>query len=178
MRTCSRPDCADVAAVVLRFDAGRRLAWIDLLRDGGQRGVSDLCARHADAIVLPVGWSLDDRRIDPPTLFPVKGANEVTTRTPSSMAVHDAAAPEVKATPARLPRSKAGRSAAAINERLPLEVDDPVADSPEGDEPAPAEQKPMRSDDLSGLLRAESGLLGRAFNGYPLTKPTRGRRRP
>lgn len=45
------------------FDADRLLVWISVRRplaDPMQSG--SLCRRHADAMVVPQGWTLDDRR--------------------------------------------------------------------------------------------------------------------
>jgi len=55
--------------VLLGFDASRRLAWFAPLDDEGSRHGSDLCQRHADAMVVPKGWWLDDRRVSMPQLF-------------------------------------------------------------------------------------------------------------
>jgi hypothetical protein len=54
------------------FDADRLMVWLvkcepdaDRLRAGA------LCRRHADRLVVPRGWTLDDRRESIPRLFPV-----------------------------------------------------------------------------------------------------------
>jgi hypothetical protein len=60
---CERPGCADQATVAYAFDPARRVAWLQpVAPDVGGGG---LCRRHADAMVVPRGWALDDRRIDP-----------------------------------------------------------------------------------------------------------------
>jgi hypothetical protein len=48
--------------VAYGFDPGRRLAWLEPVVPG--RVAGGLCRRHADAMVVPRGWSLDDRRIE------------------------------------------------------------------------------------------------------------------
>jgi Protein of unknown function (DUF3499) len=55
--------------VLLGFDASRSLAWLAPLDDEGNRHGSDLCQRHADAMVVPKGWWLDDQRLASPQLF-------------------------------------------------------------------------------------------------------------
>ena len=55
--------------MLLGFDASRRLAWFAPLDDQGARHGSDLCQRHADAMVVPKGWWLDDQRLASPQLF-------------------------------------------------------------------------------------------------------------
>jgi hypothetical protein len=54
------------------FDADRLMVWLakrepdaDPLRAGA------LCRRHADRLVVPRGWTLDDRRESTPRLFAV-----------------------------------------------------------------------------------------------------------
>lgn len=55
--------------VLLGFDAARRLAWFAPLDDDGALHGSETCQRHADAMVVPKGWWLDDRRVASPVLF-------------------------------------------------------------------------------------------------------------
>ena len=68
VRTCSRPDCADPAVVLLGFDASRRLAWFAPLDEAVGRHSGELCQRHAESMVVPKGWWLDDRARRPPAL--------------------------------------------------------------------------------------------------------------
>src|SRR5512143_2736246 len=68
-RLCERPGCSQVAEMTYGFDAEHLMVWIDAY-DGvahGRDGV--LCRRHADAMVVPLGWMLDDRREPVPRLF-------------------------------------------------------------------------------------------------------------
>ena len=58
--------------VAYRFDAARLL--VELLGEFGEVGSSGaLCRRHADALVVPRGWTLDDQRDPTPRLFRVDG---------------------------------------------------------------------------------------------------------
>lgn len=71
-RRCERPACSEVAVVAYRFDAARLL--VELLGEFGEVGSSGaLCRRHADALVVPRGWTLDDQRDPTPRLFRVDG---------------------------------------------------------------------------------------------------------
>ena len=150
------------------------LFWIAPLADSPVDEPNVLCARHADAMVVPRGWTLDDRRENDLRLFkprPVRPA---------------------PASPRRSPR----RSSAAESrpEQLQIdgtgEIDRPVelADQPIA-EPAPATPVPEaltitdqsgwsasepaapwepdfdQGDDLNGLLEVSSPLLSRAFRG-------------
>ena len=51
------------------LDAEHLTVWVEAFDpDAGYRaGV--LCRRHADAMVVPIGWMLDDRRQPAPKLF-------------------------------------------------------------------------------------------------------------
>ncbi len=61
-RHCSKPGCSIPAAATLRYDYARRRAWLDPLTPEPDRASHDLCAGHADALGVPLGWSLHDRR--------------------------------------------------------------------------------------------------------------------
>jgi hypothetical protein len=46
------------------FDADRLLVWLAPRQpDGDPNREGSLCRRHADAMVVPQGWTLDDRRV-------------------------------------------------------------------------------------------------------------------
>ncbi len=123
--------------------------WIDVLPedDTGDGGV--LCRRHADSMVVPRGWTLDDRRDPDLHLF----------RPPTPLPA-----------PVRRPARTTSRSTRSVNadstgEQLRLS-EETLA---QYDEPAPTTE-PERwtpdfdeTDDLDGLLSARSPLLSRAF---------------
>jgi hypothetical protein len=117
--------------------------WVDL-----EAGV--LCRRHADSMVVPRGWVLDDRREHAPRLFrptadQTGGLERPRRRSPRSArpsrAVQlelDAAAPE-----------QAGQSVDRGEWSPDFDVDD----------------------DLDGLLEVRSPLLARAFRGTGRPRP-------
>jgi hypothetical protein len=69
VRLCERPGCSTPADVSYGFDAEHLIVWLDGFHaaQGATSGV--LCRRHADAMVVPLGWMLDDRREPVPRLF-------------------------------------------------------------------------------------------------------------
>src|SRR5215468_10077720 len=67
-RLCERPGCGENASVAYGFDAERGTVWLEPLRPSAGPTGGVLCRRHADAMVLPKGWWLQDRRSDA-TLF-------------------------------------------------------------------------------------------------------------
>jgi hypothetical protein len=126
------------------------LFWVDALQTDGHAGV--LCRRHADAMVVPRGWTLDDRREPQPRLF----------RSPA----------DASGSIARPTRRRSIGSASRVRERveqLELEaartgaVTDNENDTDESSPPwAPVFDA---ADDLDGLLHVDSPLLARAFRG-------------
>jgi len=129
------------------FDPDRTMVWLEVLGPAGPVAGA-LCRRHADAMVLPRGWWLQDRRSDA-ALF---------------------TAPE-PAPPAAVYRPKRRRRPPADPAPLPL-------DEQEGDttsasaEPAPSWVPDFDAgDDLQGLLAAKTPLLARAFKQEPQPRP-------
>ena len=64
---CSRTQCSAPAAARVAFDALTCFVWIDPFEADGPldvsaRGAGALCARHADRLVAPRGWAVQDRR--------------------------------------------------------------------------------------------------------------------
>jgi hypothetical protein len=120
--------------------------WIDVLPADELAEGGVLCRRHADSMVVPRGWTLDDRRDPDLHLF----------RPPSPLP------PPVRRAPRRSNRSV---TADATGEQLRLS-EETLA---QYDEPAPSTEPDRwtpnfdETDDLDGLLSARSPLLSRAF---------------
>lgn len=155
-RLCERPGCSEPASVAYGMRAEDLVFWLDVLRadDGSTSGV--LCRRHADSMVVPRHWTLDDLRdpdlrlFRPPALLP---------------------------SPAPAPRRRSQRAGSG-SEQLLLLTDD-VEAGPEGgvagpDTDAAAPWTPTfdEHDDLDGLLSARSPLLARAFRGGGRPRPS------
>lgn len=140
-RLCERPGCSQPAKAMYGIDAEQLTVWImPFDPDAGYRAGA-LCRRHADAMVVPVGWMLDDRRDPEPRLF----------KAPEP--------PPVVKQPARRSRQTSGDPTGQLE--LVVEA---------ADEPGPGDDtgtvwRPVfdQSDDLDGLLTADSPLLSRAF---------------
>jgi hypothetical protein len=64
--------------VLLGFDASRRLAWFAPLDEAVGRHSGELCQRHAESMVVPKGWWLDDQRVDPQLFTPPPIAHSTT----------------------------------------------------------------------------------------------------
>jgi hypothetical protein len=138
--------------VAYGFDADLLTVWLDALVavQGLRFGV--LCRRHADAMIVPLGWMLDDRREPTLRLFKTKPTEPEQPK------------------PKRARRAR-GRDDTEQLMLVPVEVVEPAAAPPATEAEPSAEPAwvPVfdESDDLSGLLRARGRLLSRAFNGAP-----------
>ncbi|MET0276461.1 MAG: DUF3499 family protein [Acidimicrobiia bacterium] len=143
---CSRTQCSAPAAARVAFDALTRFVWIDPFEADGPldvsaRGAGALCARHADHLVAPRGWAVQDRRGRDLQLWSDRPAPQP--------------APVVEGARAPTPSPRIG-SVTVLEQPLPF---DAAAPAPE---PTPA---PSAYDDIDDVLdAARSPLLSRAFN--------------
>ncbi len=135
-RLCERPGCSELAAIAYGFDVDQLLVWLAARDpDGDPLRAGSLCRRHADAMIVPQGWTLDDRRDSTPRLFRSEPADD----------------------PPPPPKTRTRRKAAAEvpTDQLALETDVATPWMPDFDQ----------QDDLGGVLAARSPLLARAFRG-------------
>lgn len=139
------------------FDADRLLVWISA-RDpeAAPLGAGTLCLRHADAMVVPQGWTLDDRRESAPRLF---RPGERVERPVATRTVRPRQRAAVVEAPLSLPGVEETDTTVADlagrNEALDPDATVAIPWQPDFDE----------HDDLDGILAATSPLLARAFRG-------------
>jgi len=130
--------------------------------DGMQ--VNGLCRRHADALVVPRGWRIEDKRENVPRLFPVTPPAEK----PKVTAAKKAESKKNRVKPPRpsifdeLKNDKKIEGVAAPS----VEVVPEVAVEVELEETKAIPWSPQfdQTDDLGGVLRPKGRLLSRAFN--------------
>jgi hypothetical protein len=125
--------------------------WIDVLPAQIDHGASVLCLRHANSMVVPRGWTLDDLRDPDLRLFrPPLPAPTARSRAPRQARV-DTGVEQLELGGALGADAGPGSETPAADDM----VDDPDVDpwTPSFDE----------ADDLDGLLSARSPLLSRAF---------------
>ena len=156
-RLCERPGCGEHASVAYGFDAQRGTVWLEAITPSAGPTGGVLCRRHADAIVLPKGWWLQDRRSDS-TLFTADAAPSTTTYRPRRPRRRPAPPP-----PLPLTAGADGDTAA-----------DPAGAVDAGVDASPAAWTPAfdAADDLDGLLAAKTPLLSRAFRQPAPPSPT------
>jgi len=82
-RLCERPGCSAPASVAYGFNTQILAVWLNAYDPSESFGTGILCRRHANALVVPRGWHIDDKRENIPRLF-LAPAGEVTLEdTPS-----------------------------------------------------------------------------------------------
>jgi hypothetical protein len=147
----------------------------------GQNRPGLLCRRHADAMVVPVGWTLDDHREAVPRLFKVREAPAAAR----AAGDHTGRIRRPKVQQASLLDLVAQEMLEDVTD--PTDAADVVAETGAPAEPAAVEEDagaetapaaadtagPVwsptfdRSDDLGGLLAPRGKLLRRAFGTEP-----------
>ena len=183
-RLCERPGCSTPADVAYGFDADALVVWLDTfdMAQGSRSGV--LCRRHADSMVVPLGWMLDDRREPVPRLFTAARMNDLTdglVRPRTRKARSDRTLELIRTAALQLSLENMGpepEPVAPIAEPEPVApivepepvVPEPEPEPVEPDEVHDAQVLPWQprfdqQDDLSGLLQARGRLLSRAFRG-------------
>jgi len=163
-KQCERPSCRELAIAAYFLDSSELLMTLEnyVPVDGMQ--VNGLCRRHADALVVPRGWRIEDKRENVPRLFPV---------TPPAEKPKVAAAKKAVSKKNRVKPPRPSIFDELKNEKKIEEVSTPI------DEVAPEvvveveleETKAIpwspqfdQTDDLGGVLRPKGRLLSRAFN--------------
>ena len=68
-RHCDRPGCTTEAGVLYGIVLAERRVWLENGDVDGPHEAGVLCKRHADAMVVPRGWTLEDLRYPIPRLF-------------------------------------------------------------------------------------------------------------
>jgi hypothetical protein len=131
------------------------LFWIAPMDDAPVVDHNVLCQRHADAMVVPRGWTLDDRREPIPRLFTPRRADTAAR----------------SAAPTSAPASRRRSKPAPVDVGEQLQIDGtgeiPRPDTTSSEPEVTASWRPDfdDADDLDGLLEVRSPLLARAFRG-------------
>jgi hypothetical protein len=187
-RLCERPGCSAQAEVAYGFDADARAVWLDAFVVAVEARSGVLCRRHADAMVVPVGWSLDDRREPIPRLFrPAAAALGVAPpAAPRRRIVRSEETQQLQLGELVDDEAVGAGAAAAPDPDHALEASDAIDDiggasavadaaggaigDASGGAAAPWMPHFDHDDDLAGLLNPRGPLLSRAF-GVPARRP-------
>ena len=82
-RLCERPGCSAPASVAYGFNTQILAVWLNTFDPSESFGTGILCRRHADALVVPRGWHIDDKRENVPRLFLAPAGEVARGDTPS-----------------------------------------------------------------------------------------------
>jgi hypothetical protein len=174
-KLCERPGCSEPGAAAYGMVPEDLLFWIAPLGDAPTPDPSVLCKRHADAMVVPRGWTLDDRREAQPRLFKPRPTAATATTQPTSRRrrSHHAGEGEqlVIDGTGEIPRPVVDSAHAPATDGADTDVpDDTDTDTDTGTDAAAEPVAPWQpdfdhDDDLGGLLEVSSPLLARAFRG-------------
>jgi hypothetical protein len=121
--------------------------------------VNVLCRRHADALVVPRGWRIEDKRENVPRLFPVASVNDKAKEKAAEKIVDKKTA--AKKARVKLPRPSIFDELRNERKTEEVQVD---GDGLEETKAIPWSPQFDHTDDLGGVLRPKGRLLGRAFN--------------
>lgn len=180
-RLCERPGCSREAAVSYVIDTGQAHVLLAIFDPDTERGFASgvLCLRHADAMSVPRGWSLDDRREAMPRLFASQAQADNTASTPrrnrhrrvsAGIAVptlpfdRDDLAPRAAHSRQSIAAQVATTTTApAVQAAQPSEAE--IADDPDATSVLAWRPDFAPADEIDDLRKARSPLLSRAFRG-------------
>jgi hypothetical protein len=140
------------------------LFWIAPLADAPTPDPNVLCRRHADAMVVPRGWTLDDRREEFPRLFKPRPSGELAAPVAKRRRRHHETSDD---TPEQLQIDGTGEipRPSAIETPADPGSTDAGTTTEAGGEHTPWQPEFDHDDNLDGLLEVSSPLLARAFRG-------------
>ena len=159
-RLCGRPGCSEDASVAYGMRAEDLVFWIDVLPDPLDDGAGVLCRRHADSMVVPRGWTLDDLRDPDLHLFrPPLSAPTQRPRTPRVQRERGVAE-QLRLDASGDPSPPVAADSNGANGHQAFDAESDVESAVESGPWTPAFDE---ADDLDGLLDARGPLLSRAF---------------
>ena len=161
-KQCERPSCRELAVAAYFLESSELLITLEnyVPVDGMQ--VNGLCRRHADALVVPRGWRIEDKRENVPRLFPVTP----TAEKPKATAAKKSETKKNRVKPPRpsifdeLKNDKKIEEVAAPSVEVVPEVEVELEET----KAIPWSPQFDQTDDLGGVLRPKGRLLSRAFN--------------
>ena len=160
---CERPGCAQPAAVEYIIDPHSLLLTLQNYEVVKGERRSALCAVHGDRMSVPKGWSIDDRREDPPRLFKTPKSGVAPAKASAKKSVTDS---KQKKKPVVRPMLfQTDKQDVEKVEEVRAPAAKPVVRDADLEETKAMAWTPQfdRTDDLGGVLRPKGKLLSRAF---------------
>ena len=116
-RSCERVGCAEPASVAYGIDIGTLVVWLEHASPDASHHMNLLCDRHAERLILPRGWSIDDRREGTSRLFVAAQKDRVAAK-PKPAAPKRAAATKAPRATARRERDATTQLRVVTNDGL------------------------------------------------------------
>jgi len=160
---CERPGCAQPASVEYIIDPRNLLLTLQNYESVNGERRSALCATHGDRMSVPKGWSIDDRREDPPRLFKTPKSGVAPAKASAKKSVTEL---KQKKKPAVRPMLfQTDKQEVQEVQEAQTPVSKPVVRDADLEETKAMQWTPQfdRTDDLGGVLRPKGKLLSRAF---------------
>ena len=160
---CERPGCAQPAAVEYSIDPQSLLLTLQNYEAVNGERRSALCTTHGDRMSVPKGWSIDDRREDPPRLFKTPKSGVAPAKASAKKSVTES---KQKKKPVVRPMLfQTDKQDEEKVEEVQVPVSKPVVRDADLEETKAMPWTPQfdRTDDLGGVLRPKGKLLSRAF---------------
>ena len=160
---CERPGCAQPATVEYIIDPHSLLLTLQNYEVVGDERRSALCATHGDRMSVPKGWSIDDRREDPPRLFKTPKSGVAPAKASAKKSVTESK--QKKKLVVRPMLFQTDKQDAEKVEEVRAPAAKPVVRDADLEETKAMPWTPQfdRTDDLGGVLRPKGKLLSRAF---------------
>ena len=160
---CERPGCAQPAAVEYIIDPQSLTLTLQNYEVVNDERRSALCVTHGDRMSVPKGWSIDDRREDPPRLFRTPKSGVAPAKASAKKSVTES---KPKKKPAVRPMLfQTDKKDAEQVQEAQVPATKPVVRDADLEETNAMPWTPQfdRTDDLGGVLRPKGKLLSRAF---------------
>jgi hypothetical protein len=160
---CERPGCAQPAAVEYIIDPQSLMLTLQNYEVVNDERRSALCVTHGDRMSVPKGWSIDDRREDPPRLFKTPKSGVVPAKASAKKSVTES---KQKKKPVVRPMLfQTDKQDVEKVEEVRAPAAKPVVRDADLEETKAMPWTPQfdRTDDLGGVLRPKGKLLSRAF---------------
>jgi len=160
---CERPGCAQPATVEYIIDPHSLLLTLQNYEVVGDERRSALCITHGDRMSVPKGWSIDDRREDPPRLFKTPKSGVAPAKASAKKSVTES---KQKKKPAVRPMLfQTDKQVVEAVQEVQAPAARPVVRDADLEETKAMPWTPQfdRTDDLGGVLRPKGKLLSRAF---------------
>ena len=163
---CERPGCAQPASVEYIIDPQRLLLTLQNYEVVKDERRSALCATHGDRMSVPKGWSIDDRREDPPRLFKTAKSGVAPTKASAKKSATESKQKKKPvARPMLFQTEKQVVEEVQEVQKVQAPVTKPLVRDADLEETKAMPWTPQfdRTDDLGGVLRPKGKLLSRAF---------------